>query len=86
MCIFFIIVAVLQGVNAANRETLFVLRSMGILLGVFISVIVLFAPKIHYILSGINAETARKGLFFPSLARFTKLQKRVEELEKLLKV
>jgi len=84
--VFAVVVSVVQAVQAADREALFVVRSMGILIGTGLSVAVLFIPKLHYIRKGYNMNTGAPRLsFFISNKAQHRLMNRIKELEQLLK-
>lgn len=98
MSIFAIITTVIQAANAADRDTLFVLRSLGILscagcsgeLKEYVNVIklvgVLFGPKLYYIRKNYTIDTGapRLSRIFDS-KEIKYLRSRVQQLEKFLK-
>lgn len=73
MIVFTVVIGLLQVVNAAERESLFVIRSLLILLGLGIAVIVLFAPKLYMMKINYKGNTVY-GFFSNQKVATRKLQ------------
>jgi 7 transmembrane sweet-taste receptor of 3 GCPR len=53
---FFLLIVIIEVVPIEDAETVFIVRSLALILATFSTVLVLFVPKVYYVLNNVNRE------------------------------